>query len=107
MTARRIFRSDDIAVDAIPDPSEDRMIIRTTQEVGPLLHAAERLRNETTGKGKTGAFKESGELPASLIEDEALKQGINWWTLPAQEQAVFCKRLLRKYPAFRTSPGSI
>jgi|TARA_Y100000310_G_C20682973_1_gene817144 hypothetical protein len=100
-----IYRKGDLAVEAIPDG--DRTVVRTTQEVGGLLKQAEVLRNETTGKGKSGAFKEIGELPITFVEAEARKVGKDWWRMDGHEQNLFCKNLLREHPLFRTSPGRI
>lgn len=105
MSRKPLFRGPDIAVETIDDPSEGRTVVRTTQEVGPLLHIAEQLRNNTTGVTPSGAMKELGELPISLIEEEARKLGIDWWKLHPKEQNEFNKIVLRMHPHFRTSPG--
>lgn len=81
---RRFISSSGLAHEAVHDPDAERMVVRSSQDVEPVLEAVARERDNQQGHSQLGV--KLGTLPAVIVVD-LINRGIfydpdafdKWW----------------------------
>ena len=92
-----------IHTEFISDPSEDRLIVKRTQDVEPHLNDNKVWQNHVEQKGD---FRRIGSIPFVVIEKFITEKGINLLTMSGEELSKVCQRILDDpdYEYLRTTP---
>ena len=79
-----------------------KVIVKSTQDVEPLLERNKRLRDTENVTGKVGEWKHYASVPMVIVE-ELMKKGINMFSNDKDQLKAAQKEIETNYPYLKTT----
>lgn len=84
-----------IKTEMLHDEQDDKMFIKRTQDVQPILDRNKELANDgTKGFSKSGDMRRVASIPLVVIEQWMKTDGINFLSLKGPERTAYLRRKL-------------
>ena len=104
---RRLDSEDGVSSTFHYDPDGDQSIVRTVQDVEPILENNKNLQTLNDGYTADRSLRRIASIPLVVVQQWMKEDGVNWLALPRDEKAAYLRRKLNdpQWRYLRTSEG--